>query len=157
MKFVNGVGAWCLLAMSALGCSAAAGETESEPVEEVSEQELAKNALTKQQASTVLKLVDDICGDTWCEGDHNFRFDRLECTKPCGKTPGSCRLTFRIFSYDTDVKTGPTYTRTCTTRGFTGFTSLVETAANGYQSLNWDYYDALSACIDRVESQLPPI
>lgn len=148
-----------LWGLSVLGCSAApddalaGGEAEAQS----SEQELSSSALTKKQASTVLKLVDDICGDTWCEGDHNFRFDRLECTRPCGKTPGTCRLTFRIFPYDSDLATGPTYTRTCKTRGFTGFASLVDTAPNGYQSLNWDYYDALSECINRVEDELPPL
>ncbi|MET0792425.1 MAG: hypothetical protein ABW061_12970 [Polyangiaceae bacterium] len=157
MKLRNGLGATLLWGVVTLGCSAAPNDAPSAESEVQSvQQALASNALTKQQANTVLKLVDDICGDSWCEGDHNFHFDRIECARACGKTPGTCRLTFRIFPYDSDLKTGPTYTRTCKTSGFSGFASLVDTAVSGYQSLNWDYYDALSACINEVENQLPP-
>jgi hypothetical protein len=74
---------------SAMGCSAAAAETSSDHGSESEASmvtgALGSNALTKKQASTVLKLVDDICGDTWCEGDHNFLFDQIECTRPAGK------------------------------------------------------------------------
>jgi len=118
---------------------------------------LSVGALTKKQASTVLKLVDDICGDTWCEGDHNFHFDRIQCTRGCQSSPGKCRLAFRLFPYGSDLATGPTYPRSCETTGFTGFASLVDTAPNGYQSLNWQYYDALTACISELESKLPAI
>ena len=146
---------------NATGCSGASdGATSDQNLEArvaTDESELASNGLTGKQAATVLELIDGICGDTWCEGDHNFRFDQIHCTRPCGTTPGTCRLAFRLFPYDSDLETGPTYARTCKTAGFTGFPSLVETASNGYQSLNWDFYDALSACIGKVEEELPPI
>jgi len=158
MKFMGGLLLTWLASTAALGCGAAPDETQSAESDVQSIQlELGSNALTKQQASTVLSLVDNICGDTWCEGDHNFHFDRIVCSPACAKTPGTCRLAFRIFPYDSDLKTGPTYARSCTTRGFNGFSSLVDTAPNGYQSLNWGYYDALSACINELESQLPPL
>jgi hypothetical protein len=115
---------------------------------------LTREGLTKAEEALVLKAIDDICGDTWCEGDHNFSFDRLECVKGCGGHAGRCQLTFRVFSYDTDLETGPTYTRSCRTPGFTGFDSLVETFGD-YHSLRPAYYDALTECIGRVESRLP--
>jgi hypothetical protein len=149
------------LLTSASGCSAGSDGASSDHIAEteisVGTSELASGGLTKKQASTVLKLVDDICGDTWCEGDHNFNFDRIQCTLPCGKASGSCRLAFRIFSYDSDLDTGPTYARECKVTGFTGFASLVETSQNGYQSLAWTFYDALSECIAKLETELPPI
>lgn len=156
-----GLFATVFVVTSAVGCSAASNDSISnqEPGAEetsVAANELSGNALSRKQASTVLELVDDICGDTWCEGDHNFHFDQIRCSKPCRETPGTCRLTFRIFPYDSDLSTGPTYARTCTT-SFRGFSSLVETSPNGYQSLNWDFYDALSACISQLEEDLPPI
>ena len=159
MKRANGLLVGLLLGAAATGCSAASGDTEEFETEatQSTEQGLSSNALTKKQASTVLKLVDDICGDSWCEGDHNFRFDQIQCQPGCGKAPGTCRLTFRIFPYDSDLETGPTFTRSCKTPGFSGFASLVDTAPNGYQSLNWEYYDALSTCINDVESKLPAI
>jgi hypothetical protein len=115
---------------------------------------LSRKGLTKREEAVALKAIDDICGDTWCEGDHNFSFDRLECAKGCRGQAGQCQLTFRVFSYDTDLETGPSYTRTCRTPGFTGFDSLVETFGD-YHSLQPTYYDALSACIAQVESTLP--
>ena len=116
---------------------------------------LTKKGLTKREEAIALKAIDDICGDTWCEGDHNFSFDRLECVPGCAGHPGHCQLNFRVFSYDTDLETGPTYTRSCRTPGFTGFDSLVATFAD-YHALQPAYYDALTACIGRVEAELPP-
>lgn len=145
---------WLMLVASLVGCAFEASEgADGEELGE-SGQELRRQALSKRQEATALKLIDDICGDTWCEGDHNFRFDRLECQKGCGRNAGSCELTFRIFSYDTNIETGPTYERSCRTEGFTGFESLVRTQGS-YQALEPAYYDALSECISLVESALP--
>ena len=138
------------------GCAVDSSDQADAPHEDVVEtrEELSRPGLSKGQEATVLKLIDDTCGDTWCEGDNNFRFDRLDCRPGCAGHAGSCRLTFRVFSYDTDVETGPTYTRTCRTDDFSGFASLV--ATNGqYQSLVPEYYAALTECISRVEEQLP--
>jgi hypothetical protein len=147
---------WCWAALVASLAGCAFDTTEGVDGEELGEagQELRGQALSKRQEATALKLIDDICGDTWCEGDHNFRFDRLECHKGCGHSAGTCQLTFRVFSYDTDIETGPTYVRSCRTGGFTGFESLVSTQGS-YQALQPAYYDALSECISRVESALP--
>jgi hypothetical protein len=156
MKFLGGLWVTMMVGFTSFGCGAAPDDDAESDVRSI-QQELGANALTKQQASTVLSLIDNICGDTWCEGDHNFHFDRIECSRACGKTAGTCRLSFRIFPYDSDPKTGPSYARSCKTTAFNGFASLVDTAPNGYQSLNWDYYDALSTCINELESQLPPL
>jgi hypothetical protein len=138
------------------GCAVDATDRAEQAQENVEESsaELGRPALTKRQEATALKLIDDICGDTWCEGDHNFSFDRLECRQGCAGQLGSCRLTFRVFSYDTDLETGPTYTRSCRTENFAGFDSLVSTSGQ-HQSLAPDYYDALTQCISLVEEQLP--
>ena len=142
------------LAVSLAGCALDVAEgIESEELAQTG-QELRRQALSRRQEATALKLIDDICGDTWCEGDHNFRFDRLECRKGCAGSAGTCQLTFRVFSYDTDLETGPTYVRSCHTGGFTDFESLVSTKGS-YPELQPAYYDALSACISLVETSLP--
>ena len=46
------------------------------------------------------------------------------------------------------------YWRSCKTAGFEGFSSLVNTASSGYQSLDDDYYDALTECTTRIVSHL---
>jgi hypothetical protein len=131
----------------------AEAETQAEAPGE-SESALCKNALSPAQERTALKLVDDICGDTWCEGDNNFAFVSLTCRAGAGKPPqgGSCTLKLDIIPREDDP---PRYRRSCTTPGFTGFASLVTTYSGGYQALEPAFYDALSDCINELESQLP--
>ena len=135
------------------GCSAGAGSevqvSEASPVETQAEA-LAVNALSAAQSKTVLRLIDNICGDTWCDGDYDFGFRRLTCSK-VGQT---CTLTLQAFPIDGVKASQKSYWRSCKTPGFTGFDSLVNTAPSGYQSLTDGYYDVLSECISRVESNL---
>lgn len=124
---------------------------EADPVDAQSEAEaLAKNALTAAQAKTTLQLIDDICGDTWCSGDYNFGFRRLTCAQAAH----TCTLTLQVFPREGVPSSAPSYWRSCKTSGFTGFASLVNTAPNGYQSLQSDYYDALTECVFRIEEHL---
>lgn len=39
----------------------------------------AGSALSAPQERVVLRLVDDVCGDTWCEGEHAIRFRSFSC------------------------------------------------------------------------------
>lgn len=142
------------LAGCAVDAGSAPGGSEAAP-ESVGESESAlcsKNSLTKSQERTALKLIDDICGDTWCEGDNDFSFEQLNCRSGRAQNGGACTLTLRIIPRVDDP---PTYVRSCTTPGYRGFSSLVDTASNGYQSLNWDYYLALTECISQHEAALP--
>ncbi len=140
------------------GCAAEVAPDDALEAEVVGETEsaLCKNALSSAQEKTALKLIDDICGDTWCEGDNNFAFLALTCRAGTGKpaTNGSCTLKLDIIPR-VDETTPPRYRRTCTTGGFSGFASLVTTSTNGYQALQPAFYDALSECINELEEELP--
>jgi len=153
MNGQNVLGTTLALLAICSGCAVDTGDAGADETLTETTEALTRKGLTKQEEAVVLKAIDDICGDTWCEGDHNFSFDRLECFNGCAGHAGHCQLTFRVFSYDTDIEAGPTYTRSCRTPGFTGFDSLVETFGD-YHSLQPAYYDALTACIGRVESHL---
>ena len=137
------------------GCAAETSEpgADTQPLGQ-SDSALCKNALSPAEEKTTLKLIDDICGDTWCDGDDDFAFDRLTCRPGAPKAPsgGSCTLGLRLIPRD---DSGRSYARTCTTSGFFGFDSLVDTAENGYRSLDWDYYLALTDCISELEAELP--
>lgn len=93
--------------------------------------EAAGPGLTRDQERVVLRLVDDICADTWCSGDDDYRFQRLRCT---GR---ACALRFSVavrtegrpqwrprrgrlpaLTYADMVTTWPTGTRTLTPRFF---------------------------------------
>jgi hypothetical protein len=155
MKTVWGPGFVGMSALLLSACNADSGATpdveigEESPVETRVE-ELAGNALSPSQAATALKLIDDICGDTWCSGDYNFGFRRLTCSRAAE----SCTLTMQVFPRDPDDP-HRSYWRSCKTWGFDGFGSLVQTWSSGYQSLNDDYYDALTECTTRIVSHLP--
>lgn len=134
-------------------CSAGSGPdvevVEGSPVESQDEA-LSGNALSPAQANTALRLIDDICADTWCSGDYDFGFRRLTCNRPA-KT---CTLTLQVFAREALPSQAQSFWRSCKTTGFTGFSSLVDSTANGYQSLNDEYYDALTACTTRIVSRL---
>jgi hypothetical protein len=153
MKFKSPILCACVL-LSACAVDANDPVTDEEPVAS-SEDALCKNALSPTQEQAALKLIDDICGDTWCEGDNNFAFQRLTCTEPHRLNPGTCTLKLRIIPRDAMPASRPFYNRSCTTAQFAGFDSLVATAQNGYQSLQPEFYDALSECISNLEAALP--
>ena len=155
---MRGYGSWalgCLVGALLWGCSAGKSPTlevsEAEPTDARSEAEsLGKNALSAAQTKTALGLIDQICGDTWCDGDYDFGFRRLTCSK----TAGTCTLTLQVFPREGVASRARSYWRSCKTADFSSFDSLVTTGASGYQSLNNDYYDALTECLSRVVSNL---
>ena len=101
------------------------------------------NALSRAEERIVLKLVDDVCGDTWCEGDHDFRFRHLFCDS----NAATCSLMFQMALREGGGSAGRWRWQVCRTGGFLDFDSLVETTSGGYQWLTDAYYEALSACI----------
>jgi len=141
-----------LVALSCAGCAGTDGAAEAgaAPLATTSA-ELQKNALTSAEESTALKLIDDICGDTWCSGDYDFRFDSLRC---CASSE-SCTLTLELLPREGVPSPKRDYRRSCRTGDFTGFASLVATAPNGYQSLDQVYYATLTDCISELETALP--
>lgn len=149
--WLTGVSALLLSACSAgSGASPTIEVGDGSPVE-TREEGLSGNALSQTQAAIALKLIDDICADTWCSGDYNFGFRRLTCNR----TAKSCTLTLQVFPREGVQSQKRSYWRSCKTFGFDGFGSLVTTTGNGYQSLDNDYYDALTECTTRIVSHLP--
>ena len=85
------------------GCALAADEagTSAETVGQI-ESAWCRNALSPREEKTVLNLIDNICGDTWCEGDNNFAFERLTCRAGAADAPdgGTCTLNLRLIPQD---------------------------------------------------------
>ncbi len=57
------------------------------------------NDLSATQAQALLTEIDNICGDTWCEGDFNFSFNSLVCDF----TKGECTLDYEFIDYYFDA------------------------------------------------------
>lgn len=142
------------LAATAVGC----GDASAADAVEVGEggslgtasEALVKNALTPAQSKTVLSLVDEICGDTWCDGDYDFGFRKVVCDGAAH----TCTLTLQVFPRDGVPGSPRAYWRTCKTHDFSGFDSLVSTGPGGHQSLDQGYYEALTECTSRIEAKL---
>ncbi|HET7542669.1 MAG TPA: hypothetical protein VFK05_22515 [Polyangiaceae bacterium] len=115
------------------------------------EESIVGNALTPAQANTALALIDGICADTWCSGDYDFGFQDLICSRAAE----TCTLTLQLFPRGDEASAQQSYWRSCETSGFEGYGSLVDRATDGYESLNDDYYDALTVCTTRLVSRLP--
>ena len=149
----SAVSLFSVVAMLVAGCNGGAPsnvEVEEANPSQAQAEDLSRNALTAAQAKTALKLIDDICADTWCSGDYNFGFRALTCHRAAE----TCTLTLQVFPREGVPSQAQSYWRSCKSFDFTGFGSLVETASNGYQSLADDYYDALTACTTRIVSHL---
>jgi hypothetical protein len=130
------------LALAATACGTAAGEATDQPlVSDAEEVTSSANALTRAESS-------DVCGDTWCEGDYDFRFRRLTCRE----ADATCHLRLEVLPRDGAA--GRPAWRSCRTGGFNGFDSLVATDPSGYLSLQAEYGAAISECIMAIESSM---
>lgn len=104
--------------------------------------------LTLRQEAVVLDLIDDICGDTWCEGDFAFDFRRFSCSRETR----SCTLRLRIASWAQEPLEWKWRSREIA--GFSHYWQMVDTAPNGYVSLDWDFYVAVSDVISEIEESV---
>jgi hypothetical protein len=114
-------------------------------------EDAAHKDLTAKQQKAVLTQLNNICGDTWCDGDWEWNFKAITCKLDLG----TCTWTALITPSVPVAKPVPAYWRSCKVSGVHKFADLVTTAANGYQSLNQTYYDASTDCVFKIEPKLP--
>lgn len=105
-------------------------------------------AVTAAQERVVLRLVDDICGDTWCEGDHAFRFRSFTCHPRRG-----CVLRVQLASWSSE----PLRWRSRSARvpGFSRFGEMVATPPGGQRSLQPAFYEAVGRAVRTMTASVP--
>lgn len=143
---------WSVLLVLLLGCvgdAAPTVELESASADDLKADTIS--SLTVAQARTVLRLIDNTCGDTWCDGDFDFAFKKIVCQP----TRNSCTLTTLVTYPAFSDQTPSYYWRSCRMIGVSHFGDLVATCASGYQTLTAGFYDDLSACIQKIEGSIP--
>ena len=106
-------------------------------------------SLTATQERTVLKLIDDICGDTWCEGDHAFRFQRFSCDR----RRASCTLRLQLSSWSEEPRRWRT--RSPRISGFPRYRDMVATGPGGGRSLQPAFYEAVGDAVRAAEATVP--
>lgn len=108
--------------------------------------------LTNNQKIIVLEEIDNICGDTWCEGDFNFSFNEITCDS---KTQ-SCQIEMDLIDdYNCENEDGcdsPFYSGTCSLANLNKYEDMIDESRR-WRSLNDDFYFALSDCISDLESE----
>ena len=58
------------------------------------------NDLSQAESELLVREIDNICGDTWCEGEFNFAFHELTCDFKLGE----CEFRFEVIDtlFDSD-------------------------------------------------------
>ncbi|CBW26641.1 hypothetical protein BMS_1819 [Halobacteriovorax marinus SJ] len=115
----------------------------------------AAEFLTSSQKNEVLTQIDNICGDTWCEGDYDYSFNEINCDSET-KT---CALNFDYISYTHnedgwDVVGEQRSTVTCTIEGVSKYEDMVDTGRR-YGGLVWDFYEKVGECTDLYYDYAP--
>jgi hypothetical protein len=105
-------------------------------------------AVTAAQERVVLRLVDDICGDTWCEGDHAIRFRSFTCHPRRG-----CLLRVRLASWSHEPLRW--HSRSARVVGFRRFADMVATAPDGTRSLQPAFYSAVGDAVRTLTASVP--
>jgi hypothetical protein len=101
--------------------------------------------LTPAQKAQVLRAIDNICGDTWCEGDYNFRFQHIFCSLRAQ----SCRVVFQMFPHGEPRKARGA---ACDLKGVRAFAHLLRPSGE----LQDRIYNQLTSCIGRRERTRRP-
>ena len=112
------------------------------------------SSLTSNQKQQILTATDNLCGDSWCEGDFDFSFNEVDCDFEMG----ICTMDITLFSqiYELTYKSlsyNPTvseFNATCVISGFNNYKSIVENY-RGYEQLTHEFYEELSDCITAQE------
>ena len=104
--------------------------------------------LTSWQERDVLRLIDDLCGDIWCEGDHAFRFQRFSChTKR-----GGCALVVRIAPWSEEPLRWQW--RAHPVRGGLRYADMVITGPDGQRSLRPAFLEAVGDAVRAMQASV---
>tara|TARA_B100000925_G_scaffold143626_1_gene107584 strand:+ start:12859 stop:13230 length:372 start_codon:yes stop_codon:yes gene_type:complete len=91
-----------------------------------------------------LELIDNICGDTWCEGDFNFEFLELELNAKEAKA----KVSFKLIS---EWSEEPKFFETdCMVKNINSMDDVIG-SYRGRPELNDYFYEELSLCISDKE------
>lgn len=117
----------------------------------------AASFLTEAQADMVLEASDNICGDTWCEGDYDYSFNAFVCDSETK----SCDLTFEYISYILDDETYDIIGEeraefTCTIENLTSYDQMIE-IRNSYEQLTHELYESVGECTDEFYDLAPEV
>lgn len=103
----------------------------------------------------ILSELNMICGDTWCEGDLQFNFEKLNCNYEAqstfGQKKGLCVLEFSFAEQGASSK--KTKKGSCTLIGYSSPDSIKGNHTNSYSSgISDGLYEEISDCLSAWEA-----
>jgi hypothetical protein len=103
--------------------------------------------LTSSQQRTVLQVIDNTCGDTWCEGEFNYRFTRMACDFGARR----CTLSATVITYDSPAKY---YPRACRITGISSYRSMIGGTSSNPR-LTTTFFNKVDDCMNRWAATIP--
>jgi len=109
-----------------------------------SSQAETRSFLSAQDSRQLVQAIDSICGDTWCAGDLNYLFDKLECG------PDACffdvRAEIRNTTNDGQLTSRDSRPFRCQLNGFASRSDLVD--ESGFRlTYSAKLYEAMGECL----------
>ena len=105
--------------------------------------------LVGEQVTTLLKEIDNHCGDTWCEGEFDFDFKYYE------QTDKELIISFHVLVWASDLESFTGYPRECRFEGRYQFNDLLE--KNEYfinrHRLTLSFSEKMNECIREIERE----
>lgn len=103
---------------------------------------LSRTTISNQNDTIALKLIDNICGDTWCEGEFNYRFNHIEFLAASNHT---------LLKFEIMINDEKRFKTQCKIQGFSNFKEITDIVHNR-PKITDEFYDELNKCITEKET-----
>jgi hypothetical protein len=111
----------------------------------------ARNDLTREQEEEARLLIDNIGGDTWNEGDYDWRFTGVRCDFGTQ----SCSMDITVSDHDTGTgEPRRRFQRSGNVYGVTGYDEMVEGPEQN-RRLQPDFYTKVADLVEYLEKTIP--
>lgn len=95
------------------------------------------------ERQAIVSSIDSACGDSWCEGDYDFRFKDFSCNK----LSHSCYLFFNFIKIDEQERRFYSKEQVCEFKNISKLDQILDG-----DFLNEKFYDEISNCINERQS-----
>ncbi len=109
-------------------------------------------SLLEQDEKDLLRYIDDLCGDTWCESDSDYIFKTLQCDFKAQR----CVMTFDILPWGMirDKASCQRIEKQCVIEGLRGSDDLLTRKKPTGIEINREFYYRLGECVNKVSEQV---
>lgn len=106
----------------------------------------SRDFLSHDQKEDILSSIDSVCGDTWCEGDFDFRFTEFSCNQ----LTSVCILNFHFIKNEEDAEDVFSPLQTCEFKNISNFKQIKASAF----TLDDSFFSELTECISLREKEV---